>query len=217
MGTDPAAAAIAAAETISAGRVQADDPQLALLPDDPLGVVEHVVRHRRVPAAVRRAEVPHAWAVLDGIQHRVDKARLGVLRSAAAAGMSYRDLAPILGVRSRQAVEASLRRLEAAAAGQPKDEHAARAVRRQDQADERRRRAQADDVLVLARWLVAEAAAGRLPADAGDDVGHLAELLSEQIPGDPPSAAVVSLVRLLLRGLPALPVDEGVRAKILAA
>jgi hypothetical protein len=100
------------------------------MPEEPLGLLEYLRTHQRVPRAVIAAELPDAIQVLRYLRFELDRLELGVLRAGRRAGMTWSQLAPILGVSTRQAAEATLRRLEAAAGGGTKDEKPGRADRR---------------------------------------------------------------------------------------
>lgn len=141
-------------DQLAAGRDAAEDPDLALLRDDPLSVVRHVTSRRRVSVDLRRSEIEPVWAVLDWVELEVDRLRLAALEAAKAAGMSYPDLAPILRVTGRAGVEARRARLRAAVAGGRKDERPVRAAGRRRRADDRTRRDHGAELLQLARDLL---------------------------------------------------------------
>lgn len=137
MVNEPGAADLAA--RIARRRREHDDPAESRIRDHPFEVVEHVSRHRRVPAHVLQADIADAWLILDLLAAQVDEERKRLIEAGHTprpdgAGLTYTQLAPLVGQASKAGVEALRRRLEAAVAHLPKDTKAARAYARDNRA-----------------------------------------------------------------------------------
>jgi transcriptional regulator with XRE-family HTH domain len=109
------------------------DPDLALATDDVLGVVRHVIRHRRVAMQVLRQDTLDALELLEFARARLpalpgvyDALEYNLLEKRRGAGLSLADIADRLKV-SRQAVDLRMRRGRAASDGLSRSEHADRA------------------------------------------------------------------------------------------
>lgn len=130
MKADSAAADMArAVERIRDRRAACRDSELESLPDDPDGVVRHVIMHRSVAAAVLERDLEDAAIIAQALRIERDRRDLGLLRAMRSAKWSWARIAQASGFRSRQGAEQMVRRLEAAQAedGQ-RDERLARAV-----------------------------------------------------------------------------------------
>lgn len=185
-------AAHRAAAAITERRTACDDPALSQLPDpaDLAGVAGHAYRHRRgIPADVMQKDVKDAWKILRYLEHQIDEHRLGVLKAADLAGMTYSDLAPIVGVTGRTGVEALKSRLSAAVSGAPKDQQAAREARRI--AREAQTRADRLTAVLQAAVRTLAAAHGQLPPEAQS---HLDDLIADTVATPRSVMAQINLV-----------------------
>lgn len=145
-----------------------------------------------------RDDVAAALVILDHLRHQIDVHRLACLRAGQAAGMSYADLAPLLGVGTRQGAELAVRRLESAAAGGPKDEKAERDSRRRTSVE--RRRVEIDSSRIHAFAVLLVENRDRL-GPVADDVDDIASELAIIPRGGEVSPGFVARLRLVLREL----------------
>lgn len=191
-----ASAAGSAATRIAERRERAEDPDLAHLTDELVGIVDYVRKHQRVPAEILRIDVVDAIEILDHLYDELDRLRLAVLRTGLHAGMTYQDLAGPLGVRTRQGAEAALRRLENAVAGGAKDEKAGRQDRRRQRQSAAWLAERSVEIRQLAVVLLAHRA--QLP-ELAEDLDDLAADLATVPAGGMVSAGFAARIRLILR------------------
>jgi hypothetical protein len=174
------------------------------MPDDPLGIAEYAVTHLHVPPSVVAADLGDVFTILDHQPARLDRAWLAALRAREAAGLSLGELAPMLGVGSRQAAEQRLVRLEAAAAGETKREGNVRAGRRRARDDRQAGESEAARIRALAVALVDRR--DEMPEEIGDgfELDAIADALTRWPPGAvPPGEGTVNALRFLLGDLAA--------------
>jgi hypothetical protein len=107
--------AAAAAARIADRRAAADDSALEMLPDDPLGVVQHVLTHRKVPAQVLHDDGLDSLAIVRAVRADLDRYEFRLaemVRGLGAARATWQEIARSLGTRSRQGAEQRHLRLE---------------------------------------------------------------------------------------------------------
>jgi hypothetical protein len=209
------------AERIAQRRADRRDPALALLRDHPLEVALHVGRHRRgMTGKDLEADILEAWMILDLITAQVDRARellidAGTAAAPHGAGMTYVQIAPLVGQTSKAGVEALRRRLEAAAAGLPKDTKAARANRRGEQLTRER----GDSTATLAAVIVASLQRHReqVPSARLDDLDDLLDQVEALEPGQAPDRMFAIDTAVLVRQLHACTLPAELRAAVNAS
>lgn len=188
-----------AAARVARRRRQHSDDDLEFLGATEWDVASHVARRQQVDPAVLREEVPDAFALIDFLRRELDRMELGVWRAAEKGGFSFRELAELRGLNSRQAAEQRRRRLEAFAAGDDKREPAARARRRgraRPRSEATAGSARDAQVRDLVEQLVASASL--VPEDCTEDVDDLAAALRWWRSGDPTPAEVLDDLRILV-------------------
>jgi hypothetical protein len=123
----------------------------------------------------------HALALLRRAQHELAALEPGLIRAARAAGVSWQDLAPALGVASRQAAERRYLRLTPATAGESANTRDGRVRAERDRRAGRRAVAQwANDNTADLRRLAGQVTAlTDLGDDADDDIGRLHRALAD--------------------------------------
>jgi hypothetical protein len=209
------------AERITGRRTGLPDPALALLGDHPLQVAQHVGRHRRgISREMMEADIADAWMILELVAAQVDLARrrlieAGTERPPHGAGMTYVQIAPLVGQTSRAGVEALRRRLEAASEGLVKDTKAARAHKRGGVSAVE----QHDNVAVAAGVVVATLGRYRdqVPSELLDDLDDLLDELEAAAPGVAPTRLFAIYTADLVRALYARTLPVELRAVVGAA
>ena len=194
-----AAEAQRAAADICARRTAAHDPDLHKLPDedDFWALLSFVRRCQRVPDHILRADALDALTIASYIDHDLDHVRLSAIGLARRTGLPLASLAVHVGKRSAQSMLDTVRRLEAAVAGETKDVRPLRAGARQRKADARRGEEQARTLRAFLARL--QAYRDTLPADLAEDVDELEPLLTAAV-----TPAEVAGVREIVRGLRAI-------------
>jgi hypothetical protein len=126
--------AAAAAARIADRRAAADDSALEMLPDDPLGVVQHVLTHRKVPAQVLHDDGLDSLAIVRAVRADLDRYEFRLaemVRGLGVARATWQEIAGALGNQTRQGAEQRHLRLEfEREADGPRLERLARARRR---------------------------------------------------------------------------------------
>jgi hypothetical protein len=171
----------AAGERIADRRRICDDPDLHLLSDEPLEMVEYVAERQRIPTEVLAADVLDALLLLEYVRRAVpaiprvlDRLERRLLVGGAEVGLTYQQMAKPLGLRSKQAVEHRIRRQASAERGGRRDERADRLFRRAEAAQAAWVARHAAALLVATAAVVA----GRdrfVAAGLEDDVDQIAE------------------------------------------
>jgi len=129
------AAARAAADRIYMRRAESHDPDLERLQAvNLLGIVAYAHTCTSVPSWVLRQDAEDSWIILEYFRAAVDTNRFRILRMGREkAGMTWQDLATMIGIRSRQGAEALFLRLRRAViVHEAKDHEAERASRKWD-------------------------------------------------------------------------------------
>lgn len=202
MTVDPVADRRAAerhAENIRTRRTRVRDDAEALLRDDLLATAWHPARHTGVAVEVLREDFTDACALAAFLERDLDRLWLALIALGQRAGLSYRQMAPVMGKPSRQAVETQRRRLESAVGGGSKDERPSRAGRRHGRALGRMSRS---------------AGVRELLRDLGPHLGRMAELgvdvdgLDEVPARGPVPAGTVAVLRLAVRELRGCCLDD---------
>lgn len=163
----------AAANAIVARRTLLDAPNRDRLTDELLDIAEHVHRYRAgIPRAAAEKDIRDAWLILNYLDHQIDVHRLALLKAADLMGMTFGEVAPLVGQNDRRGAEALRRRLEAAVAGRPKVMGVARGDRREARAREalERRRAATSEACMRALLRIRHL----LPDGPGEDLDDLA-------------------------------------------
>ncbi len=208
--------ACAAADRIATRRYEADDQDLDRLDEGLLGVVAYVGRYKRVPEAVRRADVADALVIVEHLRAVLDSAELNLMETGRGAGMTWQELASARGIRSRQGAETAYRRLR-------------NAVRGSGTKDHQRERASRENERALSRWLWVHTGTlratvqrvntirGVLPADVVSDLDEL--LATIPPPGEPATATFAARLAVLLEELVegSLPLPPSVTAAVRSA
>ena len=208
-------AARAAAHRIAARRVRHHDPDLERFPDvDQLtDVVEYVARYQRVDPAALADDQVDLLTILRYTTARTDQLRQRAMTTARSLHVTWRELAQALGLRSPQAAEQLLLRLEAAADDRygVRDAPTGRAARRH--VDQHL----THPVIGVARNLLA--CRHLVPDDLADTAGVDLDDVDERLPADgqPITDGLVAVLRLIVKDL--LGRREGVdqRLRTLAA
>jgi hypothetical protein len=111
--------------------VAADDSALEMLPDDPLGVVKHVLTHRKVPVQVLHDDALDGLTIVAALRADLDRYEMGLSRLSRETRASWQEIATASGISSRQGAEQRHLRLEfEREADGPRLERLARARRR---------------------------------------------------------------------------------------
>lgn len=189
--------AAAAIDAVIDRRRRCDDPDLAHLPDDPIGLAGYVSRCQRVPADVLAADVldallalEYARAAVPAVPAELDALEYLLLRSGRAAGLTFAALAVPLGLRSKQAAEHRLLRYASASRGGPAHERAERAARRAEARERGWLQRHGPDLLAATGALLA--ARDSLDGELAEDLNHLADSLAAV----PAATAADYLVRM---------------------
>lgn len=175
------------------------------VPEDRLKLVGHCTAYRPdgMDDQARRAEVAELWWLLGHLGAEVDRLRLELLRTARREdGMTFGDLAPILGIErsGRQGAEALFKRLEAAVAGGPKDEQVAR-----DSGRAERETAAADRAMAGSKGtqlvVIAEGLLRLIPEELWDELGLDREHVREKVESSDatgPADGLLNMVRWIV-------------------
>ena len=163
------------------------------------------------------ADIADAWMILDLVAAQVDLARsklieAGVAQPPHGAGMTYVQVAPLVGQTSRAGVEALRRRLEAAAKGLAKDTKVARAHKRGEVSTFE----QHDGMAPAAGVVVAALGRHRdqVPSQLLDDLDDLLQELAAGPPGSAPSRLFAIYTADLVRALYACTLPVALRAVV---
>ncbi|WP_433067506.1 hypothetical protein [Dactylosporangium sp. CS-033363] len=217
----------AAAARIIARRRRMRDPHLERLPEDLLGVLEHVCRYRhldpwippgttpeQVRSMVREAladDFRDAWAIADYLDAAVDSARLALLDMITDAGnLRLAEIAPVVGVTTKQGVSELRFRLQAAVDGLPRDRHSASVARQAVSDHAAGLRNRADLLAAFARELLQhrttllKAVAGGPDSDVDGlryDLDNLADQVARIRAGRPAPESLPIVLRLALEAL----------------
>ncbi len=172
-----------AIEAILARRARVDDPNLAQASDEPNELVGFVLAGRRVPGAVLRADVLDALLLTVHIRQRLphrpaalDRMEADLLTLGASLGLTLRQMAVPLGLRSRQAVQQRHARLLAAAHGGLRDPRAHSACLRAEAAEAAWSRRHGATLLRAVQALLDRR--GQWPAELAQDLDELAASLA---------------------------------------
>jgi hypothetical protein len=180
-GDGPAFAAAIAA--ITRRRSAGDDSSLEMLPDDPLGVIEHVLRHRALPRNLLREDAGDALELIRQLRCLIDRVEYDTIGLARSNGLTWSRVAARLGLRTPQAAEQRFLRLTGARSSQPKN---AAAVR-QAMARQRRRTGREDQWLIRngtrIQAVARTASITPVPDPAARETAEeLAEILGQAVP-----------------------------------
>jgi len=135
-----ARAAREAADNIATRRYEHKDPKLGdLNADNLLQVVVHArTSIEEIPLEVLREDVADSLVILDHYPYLIDLNRCRVIEMALDVGMTWQEIAPLLGVRTRQGAEVAYRRLRNAVKSYgkgTKDHEAERGSRQAERAE----------------------------------------------------------------------------------
>ena len=102
-----------AAFDIRERRLECGDPDVGGFPDpdDLLGVVNYVNRRQRVPGRVLRADALDVLTITRHLRVQLDRREVVAIRTARKHRATYAELAPYMGVRTRQSAEQRYLRL----------------------------------------------------------------------------------------------------------
>jgi hypothetical protein len=180
----------AAAEAIAIRRAACGDDGLEQLGDDPRSVIRYVLAHRQVPKAVLAQDVADVLALILSEQADLTRALHDTMSLARSpeVGMTWADVARLVGLRSAQGAMQLYQRLGAERRGGPRSEVHWRQLRRE------------------ARWVAARAAqidaAARRVARAGPAGDMDFDALRDALDDPEASAATVMVwLRIAVRGL----------------
>jgi hypothetical protein len=173
----PPRSAASAAASIAARRAMAEDQALEVLPDDPAGVVHHILTHRKVPVPYLCADALDGLAVIRALRADLDRDELSLIRMARGAGASWQGIAHASGITSRQGAEQRALRLEAERAGGQRLEPPARHRRRSARREEAWLRRNTVRIRQTATEITATGTC--LPAELGDTIDGLAAALAD--------------------------------------
>ena len=153
----------------------AEDRAFEMLPDDPLGVVRHVLTHRRGRPGDLLADALDGLEVIRAVRADLDRDELGLIRMARGNGAAWQAIAAASGARTRQGAEQRALRLEAEHAGHARLEGPAREQRRSARREELWLRRNGERIAARAR-VVAAVAGEMLPdEDLADAVSQVTE------------------------------------------
>lgn len=186
----------AAISAITNGRVTCDDPDLDLMPDDPLGLIRYVRNHQRVPRPVLARDAGDALRIVCCLRADLDRAEHALIGIAREARVSWPRIAEFLGLATGEGAMLRHQRLESAIAGGPRSELSARKERK---ADLRRRQAegQREGWALSHAQVVREVAEAAVATELPDEVHESAEEVTVALARGTP-VDVWSTLRVLL-------------------
>jgi hypothetical protein len=101
--TSPSATLRDIAGRIAARRNAAGDSFLETMPDDPAGVAGWVVKHQDASRAVLAEDALDCLLLIQGLRKVLDRREMLVMRLARKSGVTWQQIAKVLGATSRQA------------------------------------------------------------------------------------------------------------------